>query len=279
MPNLYDVLLERMEGRQYQTYFSTFCPFDTHKSPALLVYEDGFVCLSCHKTGTLSYLDKFTGSHFIPQRNDTVSRVLPRWRKWEQKYGDLEGIADAAHNSLKHNAPYQTYFKKRKIYEYVDEGNLGYLDGWCLFPVYNSGAGLVDIVVRSTNRFNPSRYVVAPNHNGERHLFVPSWEKVNEAKTIYVVYGIIDSISLHLAGLPSVTGVTGKSLNAELLKPLGKRFVIVPDENEEQEAHRLANNLGWKAVVKKIDYPEGTKDTDDIRRQFGNTALLNLLGA
>jgi len=67
-----------------------------------------------------------------------------------------------------------------------------------------------------------------------------------------------DSISLHLAGLPVVTGVTGKSLHPDLSKPLRKRFIILPDEGEG-EAIQLANKLGWRASVRKIEYPDGTK--------------------
>jgi len=280
MPNLFDVLLERMEGRRYDNYFAAFCPFDTHKTPALLVYEDGlFVCLSCGKKGTLKYLDKVIGSHFIPQKNDTVSRVLPKWRKWEQQYGDLEGIVDAAHRSLKRHAVFQTYFRKRKIYDFMEGGRLGYLDGWACFPVYNSSNGLVDIIVRSTTNHSDVRYVVSPNEsNIHSWLYVPCWKEVLESHLVYIVYGIVDSIALHLAGLPSVTGISGKSLNADLLRPLNKRFVILPDDGEEQEAHRLANKLGWKAKVKQLDFPDGCKDTDDIHRVYGNQRLLEMIG-
>jgi len=246
----------------------------------MLVYEDGmFVCLSCGKKGNLKYLDKVTGSHFIPQRNNTVSRVLPRWRKWEEKYGDLEGIIFAAHRTLKRYPKFQEYFKKRKIYEYIDEGNIGYLDGWATFPVYSSEHKIIDVVVRTISGKGDVRYVVHPDTSEMRPLYVPSWDKVNQSQTVYVVYGIIDAISLYLAGLPSVTGVTGKSLKAELLKPLGKRFIIVPDADEEKEAYKLANKLGWRGRVQKIDYPSNCKDPDDIRKEYGNTALLNLLGA
>lgn len=280
MPNLFDSLLEKMEGRKYQDYFSAFCPFDTHKAPALLVYKDGFICLSCHKTGTLQYLSKKIGSHYIPsQRIDTVSRMLPRWRTWEQKYGDLNGISHQAHKTLKALPHYQTYLKKRKIYDFADEGHIGYLDGWITFPVFSPKHEILDIVVRSVSRNNDTHYVVHPGMDNMRPLYVPSWESVNKADLIYVVYGIIDAISLHLAGLPVVTGVTGKSLHPDLLKPLRKNFIVVPDDGEEAEAHRLANQLGWRARVKEIDFPDGTKDTDDIRRIFGDTKLLQLLGA
>ena len=108
-------------------------------------------------------------------------------------------------------------------------------------------------------------------------LYVPNWGRVVASETVYVVYGIIDAISLELIGLPVVTGITGKSLSAETLKPLGKQFIIVPDEYEDMEAHLLANSLGWKARVKRLVYPEGVKDPDGIRTHFGNDFLLGAL--
>jgi hypothetical protein len=279
MPNLFDTLLERMEGRRYSNYFSAFCPYDRHSTPALLVFDDGLAkCLSCNKVYTHKQLDRQTGSHFIPQRNDTVSIVLPRWRKWEEKYDDLEGIVQAAHRNLKRYPKFQEFFKRRKIYDFVDEGCLGYLDGWATFPVRSRSSEMVDIVVRSISVHGDVRYVVKPNEHGNmRPLYCPSWEKVNVAQTVYVVYGIVDSISLHLAGLPVVTGVTGKSLSPDILKPLNKRFIIVPDDGEEREAHKLANKLGWRCRVKTLNYPEGAKDPDMIRRVYGDEYLLGAL--
>jgi hypothetical protein len=286
MPDLYNSLMERLEGRQYGHYFSCFCPYDTHSTPAMLVFEDGMVkCLSCDKIWSHKQLDQKIGSHFIQtQKVSTVSRVLPRWRRWEEKYGSLEGIANVAHRSLVAQPTFQTYFKRRKIYEFVDEGTLGYLDGWATFPVYSRDSKIIDIVVRSVSVHGDVRYVIRPDeHVHLRPLYCPSWKKVlDERETIvYIVYGLIDSISLHLVGLPVLTGITGKSLSPESILSLQirKRFVIIPDEGEEKEAHRLANSLGWRAKVKELDYPEECKDPDNIRRKFGNEYLLQTLGA
>jgi hypothetical protein len=281
MSNLYESLMERMEGRPYNNYFACFCPWDKHESPAMLVFEDGMVkCLSCNKIWSHAQLDKKIGSHFIPQLNYTVSRILPRWKKWENEYGSLEGIADAAHRSLKRHPAFQTYFRKRKIYEYADKGNLGYLDGYCTFPILDNRGRIVNLLVRSSsNKKNSNRYVIHPNGDNGSCLYCPDWNQVNQAQTVYVTYGIIDAISLHLAGLPSVTGITGKSLSADLLRPLGKRFVIIPDKGEEQEARLLANKLGWRCTVKQLKFPENCKDADDVRRNFGNEYLLNAIGA
>lgn len=245
----------------------------------MLVFKDGMVkCLSCNKIWSHEQLDRKIGKHFIPtQSNDTVSKLLPQWRKWEEKYGSLEEIVEFAHRSLKKHKQFQKYLKERKIYDFMEEGTLGFLDSWLLFPVYDSEHRLMDTVVRSTIRNGDIRYVVHPNVGSLHPLYVPSWKLLSQHREVYVVYGLIDSISLHLAGLPSVTGVTGKSLSPELLKPLGKRLIIVPDDGEEKEAHKLANQLGWRAKVKKVKWLENTKDCDDVRRLYGNEALLSAL--
>jgi DNA primase len=206
-----------------------------------------------------------------------VSRLLPQWRRWETKYGSLEEIAEYAHQSLKKHKQFQAYLKERKIYDFMEEGVLGHLDGWTTFPIFDRVGEIIDLVVRSSSG-GDMRYVVRPSGDGSTHpLYAPSWKNVDRSESIYVVYGLIDAISMHLAGLACVTGVTGKSLSPDLLKPLGKRFIIVPDDGEEAEAHKLANKLGWRCKVKKIKWLENTKDCDDIRRLYGNEALLSAL--
>lgn len=277
--SLYDSLLERMEGRPYGHYFSAYCPWDTHKTPALLVFQDGMVkCLSCNKIWNHEQLDKKIGTHFIQTSILGSSyRLLPKWRLWEEKYGSLENIVEYAHKSIKKHSRFQCYLKERKIYDFLDEGSLGYLDNWITFPVFDKQHKLLDIVVRSVQRDSDVRYVVHPNSSGIHPIYVPSWERISSSGLVYVVYGIVDAISLHLAGFPSLTGVTGKSLSFELLKPLGKKLIIIPDKGEESDAHKLANRLGWRAKVKSISWPENTKDVDEIRRKYGDQVLSSCL--
>jgi hypothetical protein len=281
--NLYDTLLEKMEGRQYSNYFSCYCPFDQHQSPALLCYDDGmFVCLSCGKKGSLEYLAKklSISSHSLTRSHSTSPVVLPQWRRWEQEHGDLEGIAKFAHKSLKAFPQFQNYFKHRKIYDFSDMGYFGYISGWIVFPVFDRNRKVVDIIVRGTRHKGNTRYVISPSIVGNaRNLYVPNYERVNQAEEVYVVYGICDAWAFEAIGLPCITGCTGKSLSAELLQPLGKRFIIVPDDGEETEAHKLANKLGWRACVKTLRYEDDCKDVDDVRIKFGNEYLKNLLGA
>lgn len=287
--SLYDSLQEKFESIHiYSGYFSSLCPFHNDSTPSFFVYEESdnknweFKCAACGRHGSLAYLDKYLGSHHRQTLTQSQRKptVLPRWSRWEHEHGDLEGIAKYAHENLLRYKGYQTYFKKRGIDEFILAGLLGYLDGWATFPVFgHGGKGIIDIVVRGVRGKGDTRYVVHPDNNiGNRPLYIPNWERLNNAQTVYVVYGIIDAISLELAGLPCVTGISGKSLSADVLKPLGKRYIIVPDLGEEREAYNLANRLGWRAQVKLLQYEGDTKDPDGVRATFGNQYLLQALG-
>jgi len=273
---LYESLLERMNGREYNGYFSIVCIFHNDSHPSLMVYLDGFRCVACGKHGTLSYLDKCLGSRFMPSRNNTVSNVSPSWRKW----GDtLDEIADKAHTMLKRYPQFQGYYKKRKVENFIETGFLGYVGGWSIIPVFDTHKKVIDIVARAVKGKGDTRYTLRPSEVAVRPLFCPNWVRVQEAEQIYVVYVMFDAISLELCGLPVVTGITGKSLNADQLKPLRKRFIILPDYHEEEDAHKLANSLGWRAKAKKLNYPESCKDVDEVRVKYGNEYLLDMIGA
>lgn len=277
--NLYDSLQEQMNNVHiYSTYFMADCPFhnwESHNQP-MMVHDDGFKCLSCGKSGALQYLAgtiKLRGYKVHVTRSQSV--VLPRWRRWEHDYGNLSGIAAEGHLSIIRHKEYKWYFKRRQIDQFFNKGYFGYIDGWCLFPVIDQRNDIVDIVVRASKGKGDTRYVVSPAK--EHPLYVPDWERVLQAETVYVVYGIIDSWALYSIGLPVVTGTSGKSLSASQLKPLDKRFIIVPDQYEEHDAYKLAGELGWRADVKRLVYPEGTKDPDEIRMRYGEEALRGII--
>lgn len=288
--SIYDSLQAKLENIHiYSGYFSSLCPFHDDSSPSFFVYEESekksmeYQCRACGAHGSLAYLDRYLGTHI--RRGLTQSQlkpvVLPRWKQWERDYGNLEGIVQYAHENLLRHTNYRKWFERRQIDEFIEQGRLGYISGWAIFPVFHSDLRIADIAVRAVSGKGDIRYSVSAlvDHSSLRPLYIPNWERVNLSKTIYVVYGIVDAIALELAGLPAVTGITGKSLSADLLKPLNKRYIIVPDDGEEREAHQLANKLGWRARVQRIKYPENTKDADDIRIKFGNQYLLNALGA
>lgn len=278
MSLLYQQLQERLQGHSYNGYFACICPFHDDHSPSCFVYEDGrYQCRTCGANGTLEYLNRYLGGHDV-KVSKGKSLVLPAWRKWEQQYGDLTGIATHAHEICKRFPSEMWYLKERKIDQFFELGYFGMIDNWCLFPVFDDKHKIQNIVVRHTKK-KDVRYAIKHIEDNKPLLYVPNWQRVKESDTIYIPFGIIDSWAFEAIGLASCTGITGKSLSAELLAPLGKEIVFVPDENEEKEAHQLANKLGWKAHVKQLMYGDGEKDPDQVRRFHGNEYLLSLIGA
>lgn len=280
MNTLYEKLLEKLEGTEYSHYFSCCCVFHNDNSPSMLVFNDGyFKCQSCGASGNLQKLWDKVNHNLSVSLKPSHHAILPHWRKWEEKYGDLDGIVHHAYHNLFNFPDYQWYFKKRKIEQFIEQGRFGYLDGWALFPVFDREGKIIDIVCRGT-KSNQTRYVLHPDNDRESpYLYCPDWDKVKNSEVVYVPFGIIDAWALHGLDKAVVTGTTGKSLRSDLLKELDKRFIIIPDRYEEKDACDLVNSLGWRGELLRIKWPDGTKDTDDVRMKFGNDVLRQFIGA
>ena len=272
MSSLYEQLQEKLGGRPYNGYFACLCQFHDDHSPSMFVFEDGYSCKSCGARGSLEKLNRHLGGRSVKVPNKT-SLVLPKWREWEQKWGDLEGIAKHAHQTCIKRPSEMWYLKDRKIDQFFELGCFGMIDYWCLFPVFDAQHKIQNIVVRHTKR-KDVRYAIKHTDDNTPLLYCPNYDRVKNSEVVYVPFGIVDSWSFEAIGLASVTGITGKSLSAELLQTLGKRIVLVPDEGEEREAHMIANKLGWRCSVKRLKYDDGCKDVDDVRITMGNNYLL-----
>lgn len=279
---LYEELQEMLDQvRTYDGYFMALCPFHDDSVPSFMVHEDGYYCKSCKASGKLPYLAKYLGKKVVELKPHlpTVT-VLPQWRKWIEKYETIENIARAGHGWIDRHGYLGSFFKNRKIEQYVDKGMFGWLDWWNLFPVFDQEHKVIDIVVRGEKSKGNTKYVLLKKQE-ERTvppLYVPDWEMVLASKVVYVVYGIIDSWALHSLGLPVVTGTTGQSLSAKLLIPLNKHWIIVPDRKEEAAAWKLKTELGYPSKVLELDWPFPCKDPDEVRVKEGPQVLYNLLG-
>jgi len=283
MSTLQRSLFDRLDSSHWisnERYFSAYCPFESHEKPALLVYSDGFLCMSCGKSGDLNYLEKYINIGIISTKSKSSSnKILPRWKKWGERYGTIPEIAERAHMSALTNN-LMGYFKARKIDKFFKAGMFGVLDGWYTFPVFNQDHKIIDLVVRAGKgkKDAGAKYVISPQEQGTiRPLYVPNWERVIKADTIYVVYGIITAWALEAVNLPVVTGITGKSLSGDLLQDFQKNIIVIPDYNEEKEGAKLVNSLGWRGKLKLLDYPIDCTDADDIRRFHGETKLMEYI--
>lgn len=283
MNPIYEALQEQLDSvRLYNGYFMSLCPFHDDSKPSFMVHEDGFYCKSCRKSGKLEYLEKYLGHKVIGIKPHVVADVpvLPQWRKWYEEYESIDEIARTANRLVQRHGMLGSFFVKRQINQYIDKGMFGWLDWWNLFPVFDQAHNIIDIVVRGEKSKGDTKYALLKKHE-ERAitpLYVPDWDAVIKAKTVYVVYGIIDAWALHSLGLPVVTGTTGQSLSPVLLTPLNKHWIIVPDRREEESAWKLKISLGFAAEVKELDWPYPCKDPDEVRVREGSAFLSNLLG-
>lgn len=245
----------------------------------MMVYADGFRCLSCGRRGSLDYLYHQIGTSVSSSVKVYKPNILPKWSRWARQYGDVPQIAEMGHRILNGFAGHRDFFKRRGIEQFIEPGCFGYIDGWALFPVFDQKHRVIDIVVRATKGKGDTKYVLRPDKGrAVPNLYVPNWQRVIESETVYVVYGIIDAWALEDLELACVTGTTGQSLSSAQLKPIEKNMVIIPDRYEEDSAYTLANQIGWKARVKLVKWPEGTKDCDNIRMMFGKEELRNHIG-
>lgn len=278
MMSLYDQLQEKLEGRPYNGYFACLCQFHDDHSPSMFVYEDTgtYSCKSCGAHGTLVKLDRHLGGRSVKIAT-SKPQVLPQWRKWEEQYGDLEGIATHAHLSCKRYPQWMFYFKERKIDQFYEQGRFGFIDNWCFFPVIDENKKVISAVMRYTGKHKDTRYVTRQSIDGKQYLYIPNRSRVSSSDYVVVCYGIVDAWSFEDIGIPVITGCTGKFSSPELLRELHKKIYIIPDRGEEKDAHLLANSLGWRGRVINLPYPDGCKDSDDVRIQYGKDFLKSMV--
>lgn len=257
--------LDKLEGKldrvkRYENYLLSLCPFHDDHNPSFLVYEEYYVCKACGKKGkTTALLDKLDYSYVQPSRSFYTNNP---WTGWLRSYS-LEEVTKKAYNVLQ-KLPHQgIYLHRRGIdHELITNLKIGYLDGWYTIPVFDKQNNLIGSVARIGDTESDVRYMTPPDQ--EMLLYCPNWRRLEASRSVFIVYGMIDSVSLEKLGLASLTGTLGKNLDAELLRDIRKRMYIIPDNGEEKEANILASELGWRGHTTVPDYPYDAKDVNDL---------------
>ena len=278
--SLYEDIIERLENVSvYDGYIYSSCPSPEHadNSPSFCVWEDEdkpegsgrFRCSGCDFKGSHAYLWKFlTGNNAkISVSTKHKQKFLPNWKRWEERFGTIEELVQHAHENVTRFPNYDWYLKRRDLMPVYKQCKLGYMDEWLFFPIFDPQGKIVDVIVRDTK--GRSKYIIHSNDEETPLLFVPNWRRVMESKLVYIVYGLIDALALEMCQLPVITGSTGKSLSEKRLIQLNKKWVIIPDKNEDDSARKLAKSLGNFTRIIRLPYEDDTKDCDDIRMKYG----------
>jgi hypothetical protein len=265
------------QPHRYSDYISCLCNFHEDSSPSMLVYENNYICKSCGAHGSLDYLYyKLTGI-------DTVSKVkiptkpnraMGLWKRWLGQFDTVENVCINAHQYLLSNP--SPYLKRRKVTSVVQSSYIGLINSWFTFPVFDKEHKIIGCVSRAspTIQTKQVRFSVSPDCNA---LYVPDWKRVLESDYLLVVFGIFDALGLSICGFPVVTGIAGASFNSELLDEFRKPIYVIPDFHEERQALALVSQLDWRGTLLQLDWPDGCKDTANIREQYDDKMLTTLI--
>lgn len=245
-------------------YILARCPFHPDKNPSLIVYGSGwFECKSprCRERGPWDKLWSFlTISTPYLCRGEQKQSWIPKPR-YEEPYGIY---ARDRHRALMELKRLQDYVRQRGVWDMVRHALIGYDNGWYTLPVRDVGGTTVGIVSRAGPSISGVRF-----HQpfGQRPmLYTPCWQMVEETDgPIAIVFGMFDALALASMGHPVFSPTAGQeSLDPSWLDEIRRRFVIIPDRYEEKAAQELAAGLDWRAYVYIVDYPDDTKDPNDL---------------
>lgn len=274
-----DDVYQYLEGAtRYDHYICCRCAFHDDSRPSMFVYEQTYYCKSCGATGlTRNLVDdlrKKQGVFVIKKQVDFHSP----WRKWFKIYGDLDNIVNRGYQNLIKNHK-TAYLTKRGItLKTIQQLRIGWLDDWIIIPFLDEYQNVIGATARVGETNNAiAKYCNVPNM--QETLFVPSWELIKSQNKIYNVFGILDAVTLYQLNIASISTTTGKHVNPTLYDKFRKQIITVPDKGEEVDGTMLSSKLGWRGKTLKVDWPENTKDINDIFCRYSKEELLSLIGA
>lgn len=263
--NTLDELYSYLNGAiRYERYIMALCPWHDDHKPSLAIYPDTYYCHSCNKRGkTADLLQELKQAHGHIIEKRFVDFHSP-WSGWKRRFGSLENTISTAHTNLIRNSK-TAYLQKRGIdIPTIKKLRIGWLEDWITFPIYDRLGDLVGGTARASETNKTSaKYCVVPNQDPNL-LYVPSWELIDQSSCAWLVYGIIDAISLYQLGVASMSTTTGKRTNADCFDSIRKMIYIIPDRGEEIEACMLSANLSWRGKTIKVDWPDDSKDCNDL---------------
>jgi hypothetical protein len=171
----------------------------------------------------------------------------------------------SAWKTIKDHPSQGSYLRKRGIpLDTQSQLGLGWRDGYYTFPILDIKRHLIGAVARVGEGLDlPAKYV-CPARQDPNLILVPDWDIIEKSKEIYCVFGILDTYSLYLYHVPSFSTTSGKRIDPSALDRFRKRIIFLPDRGEEQDAIKIASQLGWRGAVPKMEYPQDCKDMNDV---------------
>ena len=276
-------------------YVHMNCPFHTDNHASLLVYADGWYhCRAGCESGRIEWLyDKLQGLEVMP---GSLRKVTGRPPHIPTNPNELEELVQTAHTRLlPATSLYRLYPEARQIDNMIEPCMLGWHQGWLVIPIRDDERRIKGAVLRSGPQAQTETGIRFAQPIGQyaqlyqpipgsleyvRYLLDNATKSVCERNTPVICFGIVDAITLQSLGFPTVTTTGGaRSFQPNWLDAFRFRFKIVPDKGEDNQAYRLSRGLSWRGQVVRVDFPEGSKDSNDLlvsgQEELLRKAILN----
>jgi hypothetical protein len=270
MADLDDIIGYLDYATRYETYIVSRCPFHEDRRPSFFVYEDRYRCESCGASDWTSKLLEQIGEA-------PISHVeAPNFRNPFTRWSRDRTLAETLKLAWK-NAP-SVYMRERGIDDRTQKSlGIGILENYITFPIRNQRSDrIIGAIVRCGEGRSGQKYII-PAGQDPNLLFSPSWKRVNKKKVVYLTFGIIDAVSLYVMGAAAISTTCGMRMNTSYLDQIRKQIIFIPDRGEEEQAQKFASKMGWRGKVMRCNYPEGTKDVNDIMLSKHKDKLLEAL--
>lgn len=258
-----DEVIEYLDyAQKYSNYIAAKCVFHDDNRPSLIIHEDYYKCLACDAKGkTENLLRKLKGLPTQPQIRGSFSNPFTKWSKMGEELPHSLKIAWQTLNE--HPSEYLTVQRgitdetRRKL-------GIGWRDGWYTFPIRDECRKIVGAVARADQTNPTSAKYVTPSGQDGNLLYIPSHEFIKEQGYVYVLFGILDSVTMYQLGIASISTTGGKRCDFEAFSGIRKRCLFIPDKGEESDALNITKHMGWRGKTQKVNWPDDAKDVNDL---------------
>jgi CHC2 zinc finger len=273
--DLFDQLCDLLDGRRYSNYFVACCPFHEDHSPSFFVYEDGFFCKSCGKSGKLPYLFKVVkGTPAKITRSQEKKGWYSPFSYWMKNKSLLQVCRQAHHNLMSDKSLASYLIDKRKLRPaYIKKLRIGYIDQWFVIPFFDQSGKIIGATARASEGSNATLRYAVPKNQDPDLLYIPDWQLVMDQPHFHLTFGIFDAITLAMNGIAAGSTTTGKRIDPSSLDDIRKVISIIPDKGEEEDGAKLAAKLGWRGRLVRPNWPDDCKDIGETWEKYSEMIM------
>lgn len=263
---------DHLKSGGQNSYISMHCPWHDDRKKSLLVFEDGWYrCLSgeCAAVGRNERLyEELNNPGYIRRTGPVHHLSYPP--KLPTDLNEISKLAWEAHEELLAKPELKWYLTMRGVDDRIETAVLGWYKGWITVPILSEAGDVLGIYARATPPQEKITGLRFTQPGGQKPMmYVPDWNLLQRAERLGVVFGMMDALVLSSLRYPVCTTIGGSpSFDAAWLDFWRKPITIIPDKSgDDRAALDLAKDLGWRAKIFRIDYPDGIEDPADFAKE------------